>query len=231
MKPRKVATRFAAAYAILTAVMLVTGFLLSRLRSLDRWDESANSAIANNRTAWATALARNLSAGGNTTPIILVAVIAFCALWFAGHPPWALALVFAMLLEITVFSSTNYFINRPRPLVVHIGSTPTTGSYPSGHTAATTVVGVTLLYAIIRLRGTRWLRAGAFVLTIAAVVFVAASRVYLGMHHPTDVVAGALLGVACVAAGSIATSPNPTKRQSPLGHPDVVQVSPNPRHL
>ena len=85
---------------------------------------------------------------------------------------------------------------RPRPdLVDHLDAVHT-ASFPSGHALVTTVAYLTLAAIVIGYLETR--RARAYVLTIAVLVavMVGVSRVYLGVHWPSDVAAGWALGAA-----------------------------------
>ncbi len=79
----------------------------------------------------------------------------------------------------------NRVVQRPRPAVeTLLPYTPTTSSFPSGHAT----VAFALATALAQDRP--GLRAPLY----AVAVLVAVSRVYLGVHHPSDVVAGAVLG-------------------------------------
>ena len=84
---------------------------------------------------------------------------------------------------------------------------PQTSSFPSGHVAATIVLygSVALFVSLAHRRPlVQWLAWAAVVVFAGS---VAVSRVYRGMHHPTDVVVGALLGVACLSVAVVATQP------------------------
>ena len=73
-------------------------------------------------------------------------------------------------------------------------------SYPSGHTAASIAVycGIALLVTS-RIAG-RLPAVAIWAVAVAIPVFVALSRMYRGMHHPLDVVGGASIGIATLAA-------------------------------
>jgi undecaprenyl-diphosphatase len=102
----------------------------------------------------------------------------------------------ALVLELATFLTTNYAVARPRPHVPHVGSTPSTFSWPSGHTAATLALygGIALIVAATTRN--RVATAAAWVFAAAMVVCVALSRVYRGEHHPTDTLAGIVIGAA-----------------------------------
>lgn len=93
---------------------------------------------------------------------------------------------------------------RPRPDLVPHGADVFSSSFPSGHAMVSAVVYLTL--GAVLSRATDDLRVKAFVLVLAVVLTVAIgfSRVYLGVHWPTDVLAGWSLGAAWVGLSWIA---------------------------
>jgi undecaprenyl-diphosphatase len=85
-------------------------------------------------------------------------------------------------------------VNRDRPLVPRLDSTPPTSSYPSGHTAASIALYVGLAIIIWSLVRSTTVRAITWIVAVAIPVLVGISRLYRGMHHLTDVLASVLLG-------------------------------------
>ena len=101
--------------------------------------------------------------------------------------------------EVLIFLAITLLVDRPRPLVKHLDVAPPTSSFPSGHTAAAVALyGAWALLAWQRSRSAP-LRGLLTLLAIAVPTAVALSRMYRGMHYPTDVLAGALLGTGWLA--------------------------------
>jgi membrane-associated phospholipid phosphatase len=93
-------------------------------------------------------------------------------------------------------------VQRARPVVEDAVAHAPGSSFPSGHAANTTVVAVALTVLVWPLLG----RTGRVVMPVTAAALVAltaANRVLLGVHHPSDVVAGTLLGLAVAGASYV----------------------------
>ncbi len=105
-----------------------------------------------------------------------------------------LFVVTAIVGEVAIFVVTTLVVHRPRPNVVRLDHAPPTSSFPSGHTAAAVALCGSIA-ALVVWHGARavwrWL---AMTAAILLPIMVAASRLYRGMHYPTDVIGGALLG-------------------------------------
>jgi undecaprenyl-diphosphatase len=153
----------------------------------------------------------------------VVTVVALLRRW--GRMAGLLAC--GLVLEIAVFLTVNYTVARPRPTAPHLGSTPSTYSFPSGHVAATFVLygGIAVLVAS-RTR-VPWARLLAWLIAAVFVGWVAFSRVYEAQHHPTDVVAGLCLGIGVLGAAALALSPgrSPRKRPNSPKPPKPEEVS------
>jgi len=107
-----------------------------------------------------------------------------------GYGPIVALLALAIAVNVAIFTTVKKLVGRPRPFEAWdhlkcIMLPPDRFSFPSGHTmTAFTVLGV--LHGPLP---------GVCLLILPAAVAIGVSRVYLGLHYPTDVLIGALLGV------------------------------------
>ncbi|AKF07030.1 phosphatase PAP2 family protein [Sandaracinus amylolyticus] len=140
-------------------------------------------------------IARDVTALGSITVLTLVttAVVGFLAL-SKLHRAVVLVLVAALGGTAWTFLLKELFA-RERPRLVADAIVSTT-SFPSGHSALSAVVYLTLAALLARLVERRRLR--AYIVGVAALVtfLVGVSRVALGVHFPSDVLAGWTLGLA-----------------------------------
>ncbi|GAC1408413.1 MAG: phosphatase PAP2 family protein [Burkholderiaceae bacterium] len=112
---------------------------------------------------------------------------------------WLLSLLLAVAGGMVLNVAMKYGFHRTRPSFADPLLTLTTFSFPSGHTAASTVFyGVLCCYLRTRLRS-RWSRALIALAAVCMIVLVALSRMYLGAHYLSDVLAAMAEGVAWLA--------------------------------
>ncbi|MCG6497699.1 diacylglycerol kinase family protein [Kitasatospora sp. A2-31] len=137
-----------------------------------------------NVTAWLSILA-------STGVVVAVAGVAVLALLVGSRRRWreAAFLGGAVAAQSAVFLLVTLCVDRPRPTAPPLDTAPPTSSFPSGHVgAAVALYGGLAVLAALRVRGR--LRPLLCVLAALLPVLVAFSRLYRGMHHPTDVLAG-----------------------------------------
>lgn len=137
---------------------------------------------------------RDLTALGGTTVVALVTVVGVLAFAFHRKYRHALVLTGAVLLAWMSSDAGKALYDRPRPDLVPHGAFVYSGSFPSGHSTLSAATYLTLAMLVASLETRRRTKVLAYSLAAALVVAVGFSRVYLGVHWPSDVLAGWCLG-------------------------------------
>lgn len=113
----------------------------------------------------------------------------------------------ALLVETVVATTGGWLLGaglkalfgRQRPTVVPALQHVTSASFPSGHSMLSAIVYLTLGVMLARATADRALRAYYLVVAMVLTFVVGSTRVYLGVHYPTDVIGGWLAGSAWAA--------------------------------
>lgn len=147
----------------------------------------------------ATAAASAITDLAATRAILLTAAIVALALLALRHRRGALSVLLAVALTQAVVQVLKELVERGRPPDSIASADPAGYSFPSAHSAsAMAVYGLLALVAARHVRG--WVGATVCCAAAAIVAGVGLTRVYLGAHYPSDVVAGWLVGA--LVAGS-----------------------------
>ncbi|MEU2623003.1 diacylglycerol kinase family protein [Streptomyces sp. NPDC007157] len=193
------AASIGAAVACQAALMIGLGLLITG-PARHIWpitaEDGVNRGLERLRTSTLTTLSSIGSQMGDTLTVIVVTLAACLALILAPRLPlWRQAsfLALAVALQALVFLVVTIAVERQRPEVHRLDGSLPTSSYTSGHTgAATALYGGLAVLALTRLRGP-WRRVVAAALLLLPLM-VGVSRLYRGMHHPTDVLGGLING-------------------------------------
>ncbi|MGX1804244.1 phosphatase PAP2 family protein [Nocardia sp. NPDC055321] len=198
--PWRGAARLAAGWLLVGALLVGLGLTIRALQSDTtalREDHDSVATLSENRNPTLNSILGVFGEVGNTTAVIVVALIV-AVLALGARRDWrpALFLAVAMLGEITLFLATTAIVDRDRPRVNHLDpNLPPTSSFPSGHVAAALTLYLSIALLLwFTTTGRRYRVLAAIVLLIP--VLVAAQRLYAGAHHPTDVLGSVILAVA-----------------------------------
>lgn len=170
------------------STLMVSGVVLPFDEAILRW-------VGGVRDAGVTDAALLASFAADGTPIV-IAGLGICALlWQRAGRRTALGLLLAGVTGELVYVIAKASFARPRPDVIERLGSAGWHAYPSGHTMMATIIyGLAFVLLAGTTRGV--LRTVFLVLACVIPVAVGASRVVLGVHYPSDVLAGLTLGVA-----------------------------------
>jgi len=149
--------------------------------------------VAAQRTAALTDVARAITWAGSAFLLVPLALIACLAFARAGLRQDALAVALSLGGAMLISDWVKLLVSRPRPPVEHLQAV-TGSSFPSGHATQASAFWFALVFAMPPAGASPKLTSVAAGVALLIVLAVAASRVYLGVHYPSDVVAGLLLG-------------------------------------
>jgi membrane-associated phospholipid phosphatase len=187
--------------AVLLAVMIGLGLLVTKVLNHD-WpftvEDSVNRSLAGDRVGWANGVTWFFSTLASTPVIIAVTAVTAVILRLTLHR-WRepIYLCAAVSAQAIVFFFATLVIDRARPGVPKMDESPPTSSFPSGHTSAAVALYVGLALILAMQTHRTGLKVVCWLLVLVPVC-VAISRLYRGMHHPSDVTASFLNGAACV---------------------------------
>ncbi|MGW0118754.1 phosphatase PAP2 family protein [Streptomyces sp. NPDC003327] len=147
-----------------------------------------------------------------------LAVAAAVYLWARGERRQALWVVGALLLAGGLQQLVKYAVGRERPRWPDPVDSAHFASFPSGHAMTATVVCGLLLWVLALARREEWRGWGTIAgVAVVSVLGVGWTRVYLGVHWPTDVLGGWLMGWCVVAAAVLTYRWNERRRGAPAG--------------
>lgn len=213
--PKRRAAVLVVTWVLLLGVLLAAGWLVTVLlpgTAVDRVNIGVVEWLAQHRSpVWTSAAHVGRAIGG--TPAILACCFVAAALLLAVTRQWRPVLFLAVVMagELTLFLTTATIISRPRPPVEQLGPALPTSSFPSGHVSATIAFyGGLAVLALTRSRAWwRWLVPAA---ALALVLWVALSRLYYGVHYPSDTAGSVLLAVPWLVATWYVLRPDRTSR-------------------
>jgi len=133
---------------------------------------------------------------GTGTVVAMIVFVAGLFLWLNSHKHSAVLLIAATLGALVLDGLLKIGFDRPRPEVFKWGTYAVSSSFPSGHAMSSVVVYGTVAYLAARLQQNARSRVLTMVMAAVIIVLICASRLYLGVHYPSDVLAGIVIGIA-----------------------------------
>lgn len=145
--------------------------------------------------AWLEEAGRDITSFGSFSVLGLIVILVLISLLIVHRPRAASYVGFAVITGTVLSNTLKQVFDRPRPEMLQ-AMRVFTSSFPSGHATVSAVVYLTLAALLARLCTNVRLAVLCIFTGIFLTLTVGVSRVYLGVHYPTDVIAGWSLGAA-----------------------------------
>lgn len=190
-------------FAFFVALGAVAGFAMIADEVLEgetqRFDEAVLTWIAGHRTDLLDRVALEITALGNTATLVVLVLTVSTFLWLTRHRLSVLLLFIALAGGGALNVLLKDIFARPRPTVVEWGTHVSSPSFPSGHAMSAMIAYASVAYLGGRLEPTWRMRVATWTFAAIIIVGIGASRMYLGVHYPSDVIAGFIAGLAWLA--------------------------------
>ncbi len=199
---------------IASAAVLITALTWEVTSGVSAMDTAVLDWMIAHRGETLTDIATVITDLGSTLSMTILAVLTITGFLLRRNPPVAALVAGTSLGAGVLVWVIKRLVGRQRPPEASRLVFEPSLSYPSGHTlGSTVVVGIVAIVVIPRLRR-HWARVCATVFAVAFPIAVGLSRIYLGVHWTTDVLAGWIIGllwlVLCVTAFTRVLCPQPT---------------------
>jgi undecaprenyl-diphosphatase len=145
---------------------------------------------------WMQEAARDITALGSFSALGMLVLVVVVYLFFARKHAAAWLVLTAVLGGVALNTLLKVGFGRPRPDFIAPAARVFTASFPSGHAAISAVTYLTLAALLARTTDSRRLRIYFVATGMTLTLMVGVSRIYLGVHYPTDVLAGWCIGSA-----------------------------------
>jgi undecaprenyl-diphosphatase len=160
------------------------------------FDEAILRWVAGFRTPTLDGIMLEITALGSGSVLILMVLTVSVFLWLTRHK-WSVYLLYLGVAGGLIANAVlKQIFSRPRPSVVELGEVVHTLSFPSGHAMTSIITYGCIAYLVGRLGGTKRLRYATWIAAAILILLIGISRIYLGVHYPSDVLAGFLGGAA-----------------------------------
>ena len=168
--------------------------------SFEQRDQAIQSWVHGFATPWLTEVMRGLSWIGSPFVLVPTVVLAAGLTWWRGLKDDAVLVVAAALGGMVLDEVMKLHFKRLRPDVPWAFVHEHSFSFPSGHSVMAMVMYGVIVYKTEDRLHNNWARAALMVGAFLMVLGIGVSRVYLGVHYPSDVVGGYFVGAVWLAA-------------------------------
>ena len=165
---------------------------------LTGFDEAIRMELHSLATPHLTLLAEKVTWLGTLGVLALFGVVAVAVLVHARRRDGAVFLTVTMVGALVLENGLKFSFQRVRP-PPFFGSEPATYSFPSGHALFSLCFYGALAIAASRSMQSAAMKTGLWIATVLLVLAIGGTRIYLGVHYPSDVLGGYLVAIAWIA--------------------------------
>jgi undecaprenyl-diphosphatase len=163
------------------------------------FDDTILRWVAAHQVAWVHVAMLQITALGTGVVVMMVVTVAALFLWLTRHKHSAVLLLVTTVVGILLNSMLKDVFHRDRPSIFSSGVEVFSSSFPSGHSMSAAIVYGTVAYLAARLQRHHWSRVVTAIVAFLLILLIASSRIYLGVHYPSDTIAGMTIGFAWAA--------------------------------
>lgn len=195
--PHTIALMLKSSVAILCLGLFIRlTFSIGPTSSVQNFDESILRWIETLRTPFMNSMMLDVTALGGLALTIVLGLLAVVIFLLAKDPAAAIHLAITATGGFFISTWTKGLISRPRPSIIPQLIHASGFSYPSGHSITSAAIYLTM--AILACRHFKSLPARVTLLFLAGIMIalISFSRLYLGVHYPSDTMSGALVGIS-----------------------------------
>jgi undecaprenyl-diphosphatase len=160
------------------------------------FDDAVMRFMGSHQVPWISNTMVEVTTLGTGIVVAMIVAVSALFLWLYDYRNSATLLLVTTLGGLLLNMVLKLGFDRPRPQFFDWGTHAVSSSFPSGHAMSASIVYPTVAYLAARLQKTAWARLLTMVITAFLVLLICLSRVYLGVHYPSDVAAGVVVGLA-----------------------------------
>jgi undecaprenyl-diphosphatase len=195
--PHSIAIMLKSSFAIFCLALFVRlTFSITSAGNVQTFDEGILRWVETLRTPFLNFIMLDLTALGGLALTVVLGLLAVAVFLLARDPAAAIHLTITSVGGFYISSWTKSLISRPRPSIIPQLVHASGFSYPSGHSLTSAAIYLTM--AILACRHFKKIKERITLLGLAGIMItlISFSRIYLGVHYPSDTLSGALIGLA-----------------------------------
>ena len=166
--------------------------------ALTGFDSNIQTWVRGDLPGGLTAFFKMITTLGNTSVQAVIAILAVIWLYLRQYKAEAIFVGTSGVLASIMIMSLKYIYQRPRPSITHLVHAGGY-SFPSGHSLGTFMILGAIAIVLTQRLVKKAAKTAVYGITGLLIFLVGLSRIYVGVHYPTDVMAGICLGISIVS--------------------------------